>query len=62
MPPACMTDDDAFHDECGNQSDRKTSVSVNAFDILSVNQLIESVCIYFFCQLIFSLQCFETNF
>eukprot|EP00268_Persea_americana_P032780 TRINITY_DN3232_c1_g1_i2.p1 TRINITY_DN3232_c1_g1~~TRINITY_DN3232_c1_g1_i2.p1 ORF type:complete len:966 (+),score=170.50 TRINITY_DN3232_c1_g1_i2:207-3104(+) len=43
MPPACMTDDDAFHDECGNQSDRKTSVSVKAFDILSVNQLIESV-------------------
>lgn len=48
MPPACLTDDDAFHDESGNQSDRKTSLSMNAFDILSVNQLIESVCASFF--------------
>lgn len=48
MPRACLTDDDAFHDESGNQSDRKTSLSMNAFDILSVNQLIESVCASFF--------------
>ncbi|XP_077226830.1 ARM repeat superfamily protein [Tasmannia lanceolata] len=40
--PASLTDDDTFPEVCGSQSDRKTSASMNGFDILSVNQLIDS--------------------
>lgn len=41
--PALLDDEDPFLETCGSQSDRKTSESINAFDVLSVNQLIESV-------------------
>ncbi|XP_058094146.1 protein SEMI-ROLLED LEAF 2 [Magnolia sinica] len=43
MPTGSFTDDDAFPEVSGSQSDRKTSLSTNALDILSVNQLLESV-------------------
>lgn len=46
MPPHCLTDDDdddAFPEPSGSHSDRKTSLSSNAVDVLSVNQLLESV-------------------
>lgn len=43
MPPSGLTDDDAFPEANGSQSDRKTSVSISTLDILSVNQLLESV-------------------
>ncbi|KAJ0972332.1 hypothetical protein J5N97_020291 [Dioscorea zingiberensis] len=36
-------DDDLFPEACGSQSDRKLSESVNGFDVLNVNQLMESV-------------------
>lgn len=38
-----FTDDDAFPDANGSQSGRKTSLSINTIDILSVSQLLESV-------------------
>ncbi|MFS7924529.1 hypothetical protein Hanom_Chr03g00273661 [Helianthus anomalus] len=43
MPHADETDDDAFQEQYGGQSDRKDSLSMNSLDILSVNQLLESV-------------------
>ncbi|XP_031381581.1 protein SEMI-ROLLED LEAF 2 isoform X2 [Punica granatum] len=43
MPPAFLTDDDGFPEPSGSQSDRKTSLSSSAVDILSVSQLLESV-------------------
>ncbi|KAL0556538.1 hypothetical protein IC582_005052 [Cucumis melo] len=43
MPPAALTDDEAFLEPSGSQSDRKTSLSISNLDILSVNQLLESV-------------------
>ncbi|XP_010241507.1 PREDICTED: uncharacterized protein LOC104586087 isoform X2 [Nelumbo nucifera] len=43
IPPAALTDEEAFPEASGSQSGHKTSVSVNTFDILSVNQLLESV-------------------
>lgn len=36
-------DDDLFPEACGSQSDRKMSESLNGFDVLNVNQLMESV-------------------
>ncbi|XP_022150364.1 uncharacterized protein LOC111018549 isoform X2 [Momordica charantia] len=43
MPPTALTDDEAFLEPSGSQSDRKTSLSISNLDILSVNQLLESV-------------------
>ncbi|BBG93601.1 ARM repeat superfamily protein, partial [Prunus dulcis] len=43
MPPGSLTDDEAFPEPSGSQSDRKTSLSINTLDILSVNQLLDSV-------------------
>ncbi|KAL2530073.1 ARM repeat superfamily protein [Forsythia ovata] len=42
MAIAALTDEDSFPDG-GSQSGRKTSLSINSLDILSVNQLVESV-------------------
>ncbi|XP_072964506.1 protein SEMI-ROLLED LEAF 2 isoform X2 [Typha angustifolia] len=41
--PALAEDEDPDLDASGNQSDRRTSESINALDVLSVNQLIESI-------------------
>ena len=38
-----LEDEDSFLEACGSQSDRKMSESTNSIDVLSVNQLIESV-------------------
>lgn len=38
-----MTDDDAFLEPSGSQSDRKTSLSSHTVDIINVNQLLASV-------------------
>ncbi|XAR48715.1 hypothetical protein NMG60_11031619 [Bertholletia excelsa] len=38
-----MTDEEAFPEANGSQSGRKTSLTVNSLDILSVNQLLDSV-------------------
>ncbi|KDP42800.1 hypothetical protein JCGZ_23742 [Jatropha curcas] len=44
IPAASLTDDETFTDaNNGSQSDRKTSLSGNVVDILSVNDLLESV-------------------
>ncbi|KAJ8755491.1 hypothetical protein K2173_019289 [Erythroxylum novogranatense] len=43
MPEDPLTDDDNFSEPNGSQSDRKTSLTVNTFDVLSVNELLESV-------------------
>ncbi|XP_021659435.2 protein SEMI-ROLLED LEAF 2 isoform X3 [Hevea brasiliensis] len=43
MPAASLTDDESVTEANGNLSDRKTSLSVNSLDILSVNELLESV-------------------
>ncbi|KAA8531396.1 hypothetical protein F0562_006108 [Nyssa sinensis] len=43
MPPDALTDEDAFPEPNGSQSGRKTSLSISSLDILSVNQLLESV-------------------
>ncbi|KAL8263632.1 hypothetical protein R6Q59_021762 [Mikania micrantha] len=43
MPHADETDDDTFQEQYGSQSGRKDSLSMNSLDILSVNQLLESV-------------------
>ncbi|XP_057959734.1 protein SEMI-ROLLED LEAF 2 isoform X2 [Malania oleifera] len=43
MPSAALTDDEAFPEAGGSQSDRKTSLSIHTLDIISVNQLLESV-------------------
>ncbi|XP_040374312.1 protein SEMI-ROLLED LEAF 2 isoform X2 [Rosa chinensis] len=43
MPPGSLTDEEAFLEPSGSQSDRKTSLSINALDILNVNQLLDSV-------------------
>ncbi|KAF8014136.1 hypothetical protein BT93_H0085 [Corymbia citriodora subsp. variegata] len=43
MPLVDMTDDDAFLEPSGSQSDRKTSLSSNTVDIINVNQLLASV-------------------
>ncbi|XP_030536471.1 protein SEMI-ROLLED LEAF 2 isoform X2 [Rhodamnia argentea] len=43
IPLVDMTDDDAFLEPSGSQSDRKTSLSSNTIDIINVNQLLASV-------------------
>ncbi|XP_011026408.1 PREDICTED: uncharacterized protein LOC105127024 isoform X1 [Populus euphratica] len=43
MPAADLTDDETFTELNGSQSGRKTSISVHTLDILSVNELLESV-------------------
>lgn len=43
MPHADETDEDTCQDQYGSQSGRKDSLSINSLDILSVNQLLESV-------------------
>lgn len=43
MPLVDMTDDDAFLEPSGSQSDRKTSLSSNTVDVINVNQLLASV-------------------
>lgn len=43
MNPAALTDEETLPEASGSQSDRKTSISINTFDVLSVNQLLESV-------------------
>ncbi|KAH9783629.1 ARM repeat superfamily protein [Citrus sinensis] len=43
MPLAALTDEEALPEPNGSQSDRKTSLSVNTLDILSVNELLDSV-------------------
>ncbi|KAJ6419101.1 hypothetical protein OIU84_029247 [Salix udensis] len=43
MPAAALTDDESFTELNGSQSGRKTSISVHTLDILSVNELLESV-------------------
>ncbi|KAL5702901.1 hypothetical protein ACHQM5_028062 [Ranunculus cassubicifolius] len=41
--PSAMTDEEAFLEGGGSHSDRKTSLPANTLDILSVNQLLDSV-------------------
>ena len=53
MPTTALADEEAFPEASGSQSDRKTSISINTLDILSVNQLLESVS-HFCCVLFFS--------
>lgn len=43
VPTGALTDEEAFPEPSGSQSDRKTSISISSLDILSVNQLLESV-------------------
>ncbi|KAI4364308.1 hypothetical protein MLD38_020418 [Melastoma candidum] len=43
MPIAGFTDDEVYLEPCGSQSDRKSSLSSNTMDIISVNQLLASV-------------------
>ncbi|XP_050372855.1 protein SEMI-ROLLED LEAF 2 isoform X2 [Argentina anserina] len=43
MPPGSLTDEEAFPEPSGSQSDRKSSLSINTLDILNVNQLLDSV-------------------
>lgn len=43
MPLAALTDEEAFPEANGSQSDRKSSLSSSTVDILSVNQLLESI-------------------
>ncbi|OMP07062.1 Armadillo-type [Corchorus olitorius] len=43
MPLAAMTDEEAFPEANGSQSDRKTSLTISTLDVLSVNELLDSV-------------------
>ncbi|KAK9288616.1 hypothetical protein L1049_017076 [Liquidambar formosana] len=43
MTEARSADEEAFPEASGSQSDRKSSLSINTIDILSVNQLLDSV-------------------
>ncbi|KAK9138820.1 hypothetical protein Sjap_009414 [Stephania japonica] len=43
IPPAALTDEEAFTEVNASQSDHKSSISINTLEILSVNQLLESV-------------------
>ncbi|KAI4310765.1 hypothetical protein MLD38_035716 [Melastoma candidum] len=43
MPLVVFTDDEAFLEPSGSQSDRKSSLSSNTPDVISVNQLLASV-------------------
>ncbi|XVF37736.1 hypothetical protein REPUB_Repub20aG0035500 [Reevesia pubescens] len=44
MPLATTTDEEAFLEANGSQSDRKTSLTISTLDVLSVNELLDSVC------------------
>jgi hypothetical protein len=44
VPSELDDDDDIIFEHSGSQSDRKTSGSMASSDVLTVNQLIESVC------------------
>ncbi|KAJ7980704.1 Arm repeat superfamily protein [Quillaja saponaria] len=43
LPPVALTDEEVVPEPSRSLSDRKTSLSINTVDILSVNQLLESV-------------------
>ncbi|KAE8718344.1 putative serine/threonine-protein kinase GCN2-like [Hibiscus syriacus] len=43
LPLATITDDEAFPEANGSQLDRKASVSLSTLDVLSVNELLDSV-------------------
>ncbi|CAK7324570.1 unnamed protein product [Dovyalis caffra] len=43
MHAAALTDDETFMELNGSQSGRKTSISVHTLDILSVNELLDSI-------------------
>ncbi|XP_026436844.1 protein EFR3 homolog [Papaver somniferum] len=43
LTQAAMSDDEAFPEATGSQLDQRTSISNNSVDVLSVNQLLESV-------------------
>ncbi|XP_039045638.1 protein SEMI-ROLLED LEAF 2-like isoform X2 [Hibiscus syriacus] len=43
LPLATITDDEAFPEANGSQSDRKASQSLSTLDVLSVNELLDSV-------------------
>ncbi|KAF5728817.1 hypothetical protein HS088_TW21G00971 [Tripterygium wilfordii] len=43
MPSGALTDEDTFTEPNGSHSDRKSSISINTLDVLSVNELLESV-------------------
>ncbi|XVF37721.1 hypothetical protein REPUB_Repub20aG0034000 [Reevesia pubescens] len=43
MPLAAETDEEAFPEANGSQSDRKTSLSISTLDVLSVNEILDSV-------------------
>lgn len=43
MPSNILTDEEALPESSGSLSGRKTSLSINTLDILSVNELLESV-------------------
>ncbi|XWS13233.1 hypothetical protein CRYUN_Cryun36dG0020200 [Craigia yunnanensis] len=43
MPLAAITDEEAFPEANGSQSDRKTSLPISTLDVLSVNELLDSV-------------------
>lgn len=43
MQVAALTDDEAIPEPSGSQSERKTSLSISNIEILSVNELLESV-------------------
>ncbi|XP_039054751.1 protein SEMI-ROLLED LEAF 2-like isoform X2 [Hibiscus syriacus] len=43
LPLAAITDDEAFPEANGSQSDRKASLSLSTLDVLSVNELLDSV-------------------
>ncbi|KAK8986133.1 hypothetical protein V6N11_082415 [Hibiscus sabdariffa] len=43
LPLAAITDDEAFPETNGSQSDRKASLSLSTLDVLSVNELLDSV-------------------
>ena len=43
MPLAALTDEEVFPEPNGSRSDRKTSVTINKIDVLSVNELLDSV-------------------
>ena len=43
MPLAAITDEETFSEANGSQSDRKTTLSISTLDVLSVNELLDSV-------------------
>lgn len=62
MPLAALTDEEALPEPNGSQSDRKTSLSVNTLDILSVNELLDSVrCPFFFLCIFFQFHFAESK-